>query len=210
MNDEPITTQTPVQIPIDDATKEQLLQFAAENLGMNMHPNTGLGKVRANIRKAWSAPHIVLFNPVDRGPTDVEDLEATPSNSGQSENLTANIRALGGSSSKNDPKVRMIVNEQEGAGGKRPIYVGVNGVAMLIPRGEEVDVPYRYYLVLKAAVQTLFEQDDATHELNSRSVQSYPFQVVALPSQEEMEKWHQQEYEAQFPAGQAPARKKVA
>ena len=124
--------------------------------------------------------------------------------------IKTTIRALKGGSSKADPKVRMFLNEAEGAGGQRAVFVSVNNVPMLIPRGEEVDVPYRYYLALKAAISTIREQDENTHELLSRDVPAYPFQVVRLPTAKEMEAWNLQEHLAQYPDGEAPPMEAVA
>ena len=81
---------------------------------------------------------------------------------------------------------------------------------MLIPRGEEVDVPYRYYLALKAAITTVHEQDETTFEILSRDVPAYPFQVIRLPTEKEMEPWNLQEHLSQYPEGQAPPMEAVA
>jgi hypothetical protein len=189
------------QIPIDRATKTQLIQFASEALGVEIHPNTGAGKVRAKIRTAWRADYITLYNEPEKA---LEVTTVTTAPHDDDAPIAVEIRALHGGSSKNDPKVRLYVNEAQGPGGSRPVFVSVNNVPMLLPRGEEVDVPYRYYLALKAAVRTLHEQDDETYVINPRDVPSYPFSVVRLPSKEEMEGWDKREYEAQYPVGEAP------
>jgi hypothetical protein len=188
----------PKQINIDDASKEQLIQFAQENLGMDFHPNTGAQKVLAGIRAAWRPNVIYLFGEEDPGQS-VEIEEGSTR-----ERISAHTRSLEGGSSKTDPKVRMVINEAEGPGGTRPIFVSVNNVPMLLPRGEEIAVPYRYYLALKAAVMTIHEQDENTYEVTSRDVPSYPFQIISLPTAEEMHGWNKQEHESQYPLGEAP------
>lgn len=202
MSENPVTTQTPNQISFDDATEDQLRMFSDQYLGITFHHATGIGKIRAGIRQAWKPDYIVLFSAVEDGPVDVQ-VERKPISDDETKpvEVQGKIRALGAGTSKNDPKVRLIINETPGPGGKRAIFVSCNGVAMLIPRGEEVDVPYRYYLILKAAVMTAYEQDDETFDIIGREVASYPFQVVRLPTHEEMQPWHDQEWASQFGEG---------
>lgn len=190
------------KIQFDDATKEELIKFASENLGMKLHPNTGLHKVAAAVRQAWRPDHIILYGPLTPEP---EDTTAVVKNTETGrETVKSSIRALRGGSSENDPKVRMFLNHAEGQGGQRPVFVSVNNVAMLIPRGEEILVPYRYYLALRSAVATLYEQDEETFDMISREVPAYPFQVVEMPPPAEMVRWNVQELESQYPPGDVP------
>ena len=191
------------QIPIEEATKDELIQFASENLGMEFSPKTPIGKILAGVRQAWRPDHIILYG-------ERETPVATVDKGADASTVKVNIRALKGGSSEHDPKVRMFLNEAEGAGGQRAVFVSVNNVPMLIPRGEEVDVPYRYYLALKAAVSTVHEQDENTYEVLSRDVPAYPFQVIRLPTEKEMEAWNLQEHLAQYPEGEAPPMEAVA
>ena len=188
------------KIPFDDATFNQLRQFAKESLGLGFSNNIGDDKLRARIREAWKNPFIVLF-----GETDPE-VEVEPETTAP---VKVNIKALGGGSSKNDPKVRMFFNEAEGAGGKRSIYFNVNNVPILLPRGVECDVPYRYYIAAKNAVKTIVEQD-VNDEITERDVPAYPFQVISFPSKDEMKSWYMQEHESQYPPGKAPDMENVA
>ena len=96
-------------------------------------------------------------------------------------------KALRGSSAENDPKVQITIAEVEGAGGKRPVFVGVNGVGMLIARGRPQDIPYRYYAALTNAIKTTHEQDESTGEIVSSDVPSYPFSVNRMPPQTEID-----------------------
>ena len=191
------------QIPIDEATKDELIQFASENLGMEFSRKTAIGKILAGVRQAWRPDHITLYG-------DPETPVAEVDKSADAGTVRADIRALKGGSSKDDPKVRMFLNEAEGPGGQRAVYVSVNNVPMLIPRGEEIDVPYRYYLALKSAVTTVHEQDENTYEVLSRDVPAYPFQVIRFPTAQEMEVWNRQEHLSQYPDGVAPPMKAVA
>ena len=80
--------------------------------------------------------------------------------------------------SKSD-MVRLILSEQSGAGGDRPVPVGVNGKIMLIPRGEEVEIPRSYFEVLKAAQTQITNQESEHGILKTRDVSSYPFQLLS-------------------------------
>lgn len=99
-------------------------------------------------------------------------------------------RALRGHSSQNDPKVKVTIAEETGAGGRRGVFVGVNGVGMIIPRARPVDIPYRYWLVLNNARKTVYEQDDETGEIMESTVLSYPVSVNQMPSQEEIDAYY--------------------
>ncbi len=191
------------RVLIEDATTAQLIQFADESLGMKIHPNTGLGKILARIRPVWRPDFITLYN--DPAPAEIEvSADSTPGN------ITVHIRALAGGTSKDDPKIRLIIQETEGAGGQRKVFTSVNNISMELPRGEEFDCPYRYYLALKSSVATLYEQDPDTHEVNGREVAKYPFQVIRWPTPEEMAPWNLQEHLSQYPEGKAPPMERVA
>lgn len=98
-------------------------------------------------------------------------------------------KKLSSSKSGGDPKVTLVLNRTEEKGGNRPLFVSVNGVGMLIPRGEKVSIPFRYYLALLNAVGIQYDQDEEG-ELESREVQSYPFNVQEMPPRDEIDAWH--------------------
>ena len=170
-------------VPWDEATLDELKKFAASVLGMSTHANIGEEKLRAKIRQAYPGDTITIMVLDDEGEGFASDAPPPPS-------ATPNDgKALRGSSAERDPKVTITIAEMEGAGGKRPVYAGVNGVAMLIPRGRPVDIPYRYYLDLMNAVKTVHEQDEATGEIISSDVPSYPMSVNKRPPQAEIDAW---------------------
>lgn len=92
-----------------------------------------------------------------------------------------------------DPKVTINIPLSEKEGGDRPVTVGVNGQIMLLPRGEDITIPYRYYEALRNARKSEFSQDpnDNNHEIKERIVPSYPFEVKAMPSKDEIDAWLQ-------------------
>ncbi len=194
------------QIPIEDATRDQLVKFAKESLGMDFHHSTGLPKISAGIRQAWKPDFILLYGDDEVEGTTVDEVK-TGINDDDQVTVDASIRRLVGGSSKGDPKVRLFINEAEGPGGQRPVFVSVNNNAMLLPRGEDIDVPYRYYLALKASITTVYEQEtEEPYEVHGRDVPAYPFSLVKLPTEDEMKPWHLQEHLAQYARGCAPSR----
>lgn len=75
-------------------------------------------------------------------------------------------------------KVKIRITSTDDSEGQQPVFVGVNGVAFLIRRDEDVEVPVPVYEVLANARQTVFKQEsDGT--LTPREVPRYPFSLVA-------------------------------
>lgn len=174
-------------IPILEATADELRAFAQSHLGMSIHPSAKLETVLAKVQAAYFKDTIALPDADEPVELDAQaDTDAAP----KAVHVQPTNRAAGTSSS-HDPKVRLRIEGHEGVGGKRSVPVGVNGVHMLIPRQKEVDVPYRYYLVLKNAVRTHYQQDQETNDMIATEVPAYPFQVVKMPSEEEIEAWHE-------------------
>ena len=164
-------------VPWDEASLQDLKKFAAQVLGMSTHPSIGEETLRSKIRQAYSGDTITILVLDGEDEAFIGDAPAPPSK-------TPNDgKALRGSSAENDPKVQITIAEMPGAGGKRDVFVGVNGVGMMIPRGKPVDIPYRYYEALTHATQTLYDQDEATQEVISSEVPSYPMNVNKMPPQ---------------------------
>jgi hypothetical protein len=169
-------------VPWDEATLTELKMFAAQVLGMSTHPSIGESTLRGKIRQAYNGQEItIMVN--ESGPED-EAVGDAPSPPSETPN---DGKALRGASAAGDPKVKITIAEVEGAGGKRPVPVGVNGVIMLVPRGKAVDIPYRYYEALTHAVKTTYEQDEASGEVISSDVPSYPMSVNVMPPQAEID-----------------------
>ena len=95
---------------------------------------------------------------------------------------------------KMDPKVKVLImeNSAEGAAGKRPIFLSVNGVAMLVPRAQPADIPYRYYEALKNAVVHKIKHDLDNGTVETFDEPAYAYQVLALPSKAEIDAWTEQ------------------
>jgi len=101
--------------------------------------------------------------------------------------------------------VSLTIHVQEGAGGKRPVFVGVNGKAILIPRATKCSVKLRYLRALEAAVETKYEYDEEAKANVPRELPSYPHQVHTMPSEADIEA-----YRVWYAAEEARLNKKAA
>ena len=170
-----------ITVPWDKATLVELKKFAVSVLGIIPGPNIGESTLRAKIRAAFAGNHITIMV------LDGEDEVVAPDAPAPPSDPPIQGKALRGSSAENDPKVTITIAEVEGAGGKRPVPVGVNGVIMLVPRGKPAPIPLRYYFALGDAIKTLYEMDEQSGDVNSSDVPSYPFTVNKMPPDAEIQ-----------------------
>lgn len=149
-------------IKLSAATQAQLREFAEAYLGMTFPDDEKTEAIRAKIAAAWSKPEI----PIGDEPEPAPKAEAKPKAAAKAEGKPK--------------KVRLIVHGSDDEDGNEPIQLGVNGKVMLVPRGEEVEIPYAYFEVLKNAVTHRYEplRDGGINPV-PRKVQLYPFQVIA-------------------------------
>lgn len=195
-----------VQIPWGEGTLTELKMFAAQVLGMMTSPNIGEESLRAKIRVAFQGDTLTILvdDTVQKPPGE----ERTPPPEPETEQpepfaelspAGAFSRAPGapappiggkpmvGAIGKIDPTVLVTIPEVEGPGGKRDVFVSVNGVAMLVPRGSPVPIPYRYYMALMCAVKQVHHQDEDTHEIITSEVPAYPMSVNIMPAKSEID-----------------------
>ena len=83
-----------------------------------------------------------------------------------------------------EPKVKVMIHEQEGHEGQKDVFLGVNGRGILVKRGFEVDIPFSYYMVLKEAKYEIpVKADDGTDEI--KIIPRFAFNVIGtLPTME--------------------------
>lgn len=152
------------KIALKAATQAQLRAFAQAYLGMSFPPNAKTEAIRSKIRAAWTKEEIPIEAP--------EAVEDTPQGT-RPPSVTAEQRPPG------PQKIKIIIQRTDEPGGDEPVPLGVNGRVMLVPRGEEVEIPTAYFEVLKNAVTHRYE---ALKEggLNPvpREVPMYPFQRI--------------------------------
>ena len=176
------------RIPVAEATDAQLRSYAETVLGIGFGPNPGI-KRDTILRKMADAgfDDTGIWLPDDGPAPDRIQHVAEDAPGGETV-----IRKGNPDNSRNDPMVNLRIAEQPGAGGNRPVPVGVNGQIMLIPRNKDVDVPWRYFLAMRNAVQMIYETDPNTHELGEgREVPAHSVQVNTMPSAAEIAAWEE-------------------
>lgn len=152
-------------IPIGEATEAQLRAFATSTLGFTIKESAKFETVRARVEAAWNKPNIEVQE------SEPDDAMIAAAAAPQAVTADQQTPAKG--------MVRLILGITEEAGGNSPVEVGVNGKIMLIPRGEEVEIPEAYFQVLQHAVQDKFDMlPDGGMAPKPRKVPLYPFQVI--------------------------------
>lgn len=159
------------QVLIENASKPQLRRFAT-HLGIAVTNFDTEEKLIQKIREAgYGEPHIIA---TEDGPG--------PARSERPGKAAAVVVT--------EPMVELTIHTQEGPGGKRPVFVGVNGKGILIPRNKPVKVKLRYFEALKNAIETKYEFDEDAKANMPREMPSYPYQTHSQPSTKEIEDWH--------------------
>lgn len=176
-----------LNVKLSEASRDEMLVFAQQNLGIDLPRNISADQCRAKIKAAWDKdtfPVTVTVGDAAEAPEAPAPFAAPapPAADNDAERL---VSAGGG----RDPVVMLILYESERPGGKRDVFVGVNGIGMTIPRGRKVPVPYRYYHIIANAVEDVVTEDEETHELITNQVPRYPHQVVEMPPQAEIDAW---------------------
>jgi len=152
------------QVDIKQASESQLRDFGRDTLGLNLPPNCKIDTLRSKVSAAWDKDFILVVEAADTSPQVGSDPQPITPEQQPPE----------------DSMVRIIITVTEEAGGNQPVPVSVNGKAMLIPRNEEVDIPFKYYEALKHAVAHKYDPlPDGGLNPIPREVPRYPFQKVA-------------------------------
>lgn len=148
------------KIALAQASEEQLRTFAETHLGISLPQGAKIETLRAKVAAAWNKDEIII--------------QSDAQNQAQSEGRRA------APASASNGKVKLIIQRTDDAGGDEPVPVGVNGRVMLVPRGEEVEIPKSYFEVLKNAVKHIYEplKDGGMNPI-PRKVAMYPYQVIA-------------------------------
>lgn len=138
-------------IPLGDATSAQLREYAAAFLGLDIESGRTAAAIRAAILTV--SPDLTEI-PVNAVHAPVQPV-ATPPTFG------ANPREVAGDDADEmaNRKVRILIAKEKGKGGDEDVSVGVNGLAMRIPRGVKCDIPYKYYEALCNAVGLEYDVD---------------------------------------------------
>lgn len=149
-------------IRLAEASKAQMRHFAETHLGIAIHPNANEETVRAKVAAAWNRDEIEV--PDEPAPAPQEGSAPRPVTAAQKP--------------PEKGKVRVLIAKTEEPGGEDDVPISVNGRAMLVPRGREVEIPAHYFEVLRNAVRTVYDSlPDGG--MVPREVPRYAFQRVA-------------------------------
>lgn len=168
-------------VKYDEATAAELRLWVMQVLNLDLPKTLNGAQLRAKVSETQDAPETITF----------DDGVATARPDGHAPGGPAPVRGGGmvAAGSRGDPVVRLWIGEQEDEAGKRPVPVAVNGVQILLPRGVEFDVGYRYFHALDNAKKTTYRADPDTAELIPTTMHEYPFQVRSMPPKAEIDAW---------------------
>lgn len=179
-------------VSLKDATHAQLLRYASINLNLpGVQPNTGEEKLRERIKAATGEDCIYVQ-------TSIKEEDAPgkkPRNPVVGQAASRNRHQVVMDPMRfayRDPRFLINIAAERGKGGKAHVPVSVNGTCILLPRGQDIEVPARYFFALKAAVATVIEDifDDNNQPVRQQSeVPQYQYSIVRSPSQDEIDDW---------------------
>lgn len=174
-----------VKIPIEDATDDQLREFASLVLALDStklgNRQTMLGLIQA----AWPQDFITKQVEVD-ALGQVQDQKSV-------QDILPQQR-LRGSIDEDEPRVTVRIMQTEMPGGRDPVPIGVNGVTVVAQRNMDVSMPYRFYLALLNAVRTVVDQipdpsNPRMRETIEIQVTNYPVTVVKPADPDAVKAW---------------------
>lgn len=94
----------------------------------------------------------------------------------------------------NDPKVVVNIASDPANGGSRHFPIAVNGDQILVARDTDVPIPYRHYLALENAVETVFRQEQdpltGTPKTIASQRKAVSYTVRKMPASDEIEAFH--------------------
>jgi len=128
--------------------------------------------------RAYAKEELDLTFPI--GTTKTAMLDAVKSALGQEVQETTTDSAPSAISKKSRDGKRVTINIHKSANPSDPdpVYVGLNGIGITIPRGIDVDVLEGYVSILKNAVRTTYHTDAKTGDVTVSNSHAYPFSVI--------------------------------
>lgn len=163
---------TEKKVLLKDATEAQLRDFAQNHLGIEISENEKRASILTKIQAAYTKEDITVTDhdgPADKS-TEVKQPKAATSAKTQVQRAKT--------SQKGEKMVRLMIQRTEGPGGADDVPLGCNGKVMLVPRGRIVEIPERYYEVLKNAIKHVYDPlPEGGLNPVPREVPEFPFQV---------------------------------
>ncbi len=178
-----------VIIPIGEATNAQLLYYATAVLGLDVKPGANSTTFRAKIEAA--APGTTEIS-VPAKLAGVPEVSAPDAPVAEQEAIPNSREGL---HFKYDPKVLVEVHETADKTRSREVQIAVNGDVVILQRGKKQPIPYRHYLALRDAVETIGRETDEINKVTGLPIiefvdqPSYSHSAI-LPAQELIDAWH--------------------
>lgn len=173
---------------IDEATDAQIRDYATRFLNLDLSGNETPSQILAKVKKVQTHDNIFVES-------DDDAIEAVQDAAPEIDApvVSAPSARSSGSLGREDPRVTInIQSDMRSADGSKndDVQVAVNGVAWLIKRGVDVDVPLRVVEALNAAKELVIRHDDEGEVMETimpRFNISYP---NGAPSRQEIAEWH--------------------
>lgn len=181
-----------MKIPLDQASYQQLLNYAQLSLGLEVKNGTHTAKLLAAIEAAKPG-----ITEIDLVADAAEILLQPPFVAVDTAAGSAEIPVgKDGAHYRYDPKVTVNINESETA--KNDVILSVNGDSITVKRGVDVAIPYRFYLAMKQAEETIYRDTDELDRRTGLPIKeavvrpATPFNTVGqFPSASEIAAFHQ-------------------
>jgi hypothetical protein len=77
-----------------------------------------------------------------------------------------------------EPRVKIVIDEQEGHEGHQPVKLSINGYVLLIKRGIPVDIPESFVNLLRELKYTVYSKDEEGNDIE-RDVPRFAWRKVA-------------------------------
>ncbi|WP_017182280.1 hypothetical protein [Sphingobium xenophagum] len=179
-----------VSIPLDQARNKALFHYAAVVLGLEVSSGANDTTLRSKILAAAPDTTEIKVPANVAGPAAPATVApiAAVENADKPRKLTSHFR--------DDPRVELTVMGSADKTRAKDVQIAVNGDVVIIQRGKTVDIPYRHFLALRDAVETIGRETDEINPVTGLPIiewvdqPSYPFSVSKMPSEAEIAAYH--------------------
>lgn len=153
---------------IEDATLDELMAFATNDLNLDVDASADRDQLVELISSASSRTTIDVADAPENAPSPAQIVQPASTAKPVAE-------------SKADPNeaemVEITIQASQDPKGNEPLYVGVNGSGIFIPRGQRVKIKRKFYDALNNAVGDSFAVGEDGRIGIATEVHSYPFTV---------------------------------
>ena len=160
-----------IVVSLNEAKAPQLREFLMTVKGAEVDGRDGIDKLKAMLQNIGYAEDFITV-------PDTRTLSGEPNDGRPVLQRRATDRKT--ADGETIYEVRVLLQTSDKAGGDQPVPVGLNGVVMLVPRGEPVWVREEYVEILKNSVEMVYDEYDQARNMMGgldapRFVSGYPF-----------------------------------